>query len=383
MGKILKLGFTGDFSFEGFFIQNLKSGIATFSTEIVNFLEHNDYNIFNIEGPITNAPSNKLKGVALSSDPLVIGILKALKCNVFGLANNHIMDCGVEGLKDTLNLAKDHHILYFGAGKEINEASQPVVLQNGHTKVALLGMCHCEGQIADQRSPGVFCDRFESHLKMRIKESKRHCDWVVLVYHGGEEYTYYPMPKRREKLIKYLNYGVDIIVCHHAHTVQGYEVFGNKYIFYSLGNFVFDMDYQYTRDGACYSVLLSLGFQKKLFTFNYLLTKIDRENRVVKPNHDHTNFGAIDNRNYPFLWNRDAARLIFSRINNNKANCLNNQFSTKASNNLSSPKLCLNIEVFKALCIYLRQPNLRPILFSALQYELSKRLPLIFNYPKC
>ena len=65
-----------------------------------------------------------------------------------------------------------------------------------------------------------------------------------MVYHGGDEFFHVPMPYIRKQLKGYLDWGCDIVVAHHPHVVQGYEMLGKKAIFYSLGNFIFDTDYQ-------------------------------------------------------------------------------------------------------------------------------------------
>ena len=98
--------------------------------------------------------------------------------------------------------------------------------------------------IASKNTEGVFCDIYEDHIRSKIIKAKTKCDWLILNYHGGEEYTRYPMPKKRSKLKKYLNYGVDVIIGHHPHVVQGIEKIDNKFIFYSLGNFIFDIKQQ-------------------------------------------------------------------------------------------------------------------------------------------
>ena len=79
----------------------------------------------------------------------------------------------------------------------------------------------------------------------------------------------------------YLSMGADIVVSHHPHVPMNYETFPGKAIFYSLGNFIFDTDYQRSQFNTEFGILLKLNFTKEEFTFDASGLKIDRDREKV------------------------------------------------------------------------------------------------------
>ena len=135
-------------------------------------------------------------------------------------------------------------------------------------------------------------------IKEKINEIKSQCDYCVVVVHGGEEFTQIPLPYARKRYKKYLKFGADYVVGHHPHVPQNYESFGSKIIFYSLGNFIFDTDYQRQQRNTDIGVLLKLKFEKGNSSFSSLSTKIDRENCLVVDTEPLFIFQDIDEKTY-------------------------------------------------------------------------------------
>jgi poly-gamma-glutamate synthesis protein (capsule biosynthesis protein) len=76
--------------------------------------------------------------------------------------------------------------------------------------------------------------------------------------------------------------GADIVIAHHPHVVNNYELVGDKAIFYSLGNFIFDTDYQRSQFGTEYGILLKLHLTEEKFSFEHMGIKVDRDHgRIV------------------------------------------------------------------------------------------------------
>ena len=90
-----------------------------------------------------------------------------------------------------------------------------------------------------------------------------------------------------KKLKKLLSFGADIIVAHHPHTVQGYEKINNKMIFYSLGNFIFDTDFQRAQKGTDKGIVLKIEFTKDEFSntkkVKDLLEYLTRGEELIRP----------------------------------------------------------------------------------------------------
>jgi len=258
---VLTLTFTGDVRFR------LRPGgpgpdQMQFAPEIVDALRRSDYAVFNIEGPITEAPPQKTLGAIVQNSPTFLPVLERLHCSVFNLANNHIFDHGLQGYRDTIAAARRCGWQWLGAGENLDEASAPLVLHGEDVSVGLISVCHQEGPIAGPSSPGVFCHTMTQLIRHRIQALKQQCDHVGVVYHGGEEIHRLPTPSRRKRLIGYVNAGADFVVAHHAHVVQGYEHVGGKPVFYGLGDFAFDYDFSTPDPAVNESVLLTMRFEK-------------------------------------------------------------------------------------------------------------------------
>lgn len=364
---MLRIGFSGDVSFTGFFASQGTNVEATFAPAVVNFLRDNHFNVFNIEGPLTSAACTKAGGIALTSPPSSMLALTELGCRVFNLANNHITDAGVQGLRETIRLAQSAGIATFGAGEDLQQAAQPLIIEQNGVRVGLIGITHNEGMLASPDSPGVFCDRRWKDVARVIRGAKASCDWVVVNYHGGEEFTAIPMPSRRERLFRYIELGADLVVAHHPHVVQGYERSKNKSIYYSLGNFIFDMAEHTQRQGTTDSTLLRVTFTKEDYKVETVFTRIDRLNKRVSLLPDHPWFKELDMASYHYQWAKDAYRVLFgSRQERIQHRVRRDRWRFPSAQGF----------VRKLLTIVraLRSDTMRPVLLAALEYRVKQRL---------
>ncbi|MCC7575200.1 CapA family protein [Candidatus Woesearchaeota archaeon] len=314
----LSISFTGDISFSGIFAE--ESTVDFLDPQIITFLRNSDYNVFNIEGALTTCENIPKLGVSLTSHPSRVDMFRNFPGVIFNLANNHIMDAGAAGLKETRFIAQNLNIQTLGAGMNLDEASRPLVLEKDNIKVSLIAVCHPEGSLATAERPGIFCDKQEEKLLDIIGECKEKTDWVVLNYHGGEEFSYVPMPSRRRKFLKYLESGVDIIVAHHAHVVQGIEKKGGGMVFFSLGNFIFDIPGHLSFEGTEESVLIRIGFEKEKFTFEKIFTSINRETGVINILGNNTKFLEFEEPQYQGLWANECRRVIKRQYYNSMSN---------------------------------------------------------------
>lgn len=306
----LKITFTGDFSLTGFFN---KPGVTcgdVFDSNTVSFLQDSDFSVINLEGPTTDRPIVKRNGIPLVNPLNSTMILTSMGNAIANLANNHIMDCGSNGLTDTIERLEKSSIMYFGAGRNIQEASAPIFLTKNSVSVGLLAVCHEEGMVSDDDRPGIFCDKDILKFKNRIDSAKNKVNWLILNYHGGEEFTFLPMPLRRQKLHKFLDLGFDIIVCHHPHVVQPFEYFGSKLIIYSLGNFLFDLRQHRAIPGTDESVLVTIEFTENNFTMTNQNLIIDRLSEKVLSVDTNDRFSLLDRNTYRRQWRAEAYRVF-------------------------------------------------------------------------
>ena len=274
--------FTGDIGFDRYMDRRWEDE-NLLSEPILDFFRGAGHVAANVEGPLIDAEDNGSHGVFFHSmSPEVTRVLDKIRADVWCIGNNHTMDAGVEGLKSTRALAAERGVKTLGAGLNEVEASEPVYLPEAGG-IGMFGVAYLSECIpATAAEPGIFRWNDMERIKKRIDEVKAKCRWCVIVSHGGEEFSSLPNPYTRERYLKFLELGADAVVAHHPHVPENYELFDDgKAIFYSLGNFIFDTNYQrehlYTDTG----VLLKLIFTPEKLDFEAMGLRIVRgEERI-------------------------------------------------------------------------------------------------------
>ncbi len=286
MKDTLSFVITGDIGFDKYMKDAYKKE-DLLDKEVLDFLRLSDHLMVNVEGPLSGANLHKETDGASklkhSMDAGVADFLKKIGADIWNINNNHIMDEGPEGLKCTLDAAKEKCAVTIGAGINIDEASKPLIYPDaggiGFVSVGYERAC----RKADKETPGCLNFSDIDIVEARIKEVKKTCKWCVVIAHDGEEFTALPSPYTRERYLSYLDFGADIVVAHHPHVPMNYETVGEKVIFYSLGNFIFDTDYQRSQFNTEKGILLKVSFDLTGFKYEPFGIKIDRDNeRVVK-----------------------------------------------------------------------------------------------------
>ena len=260
--------FTGDIGFDKY-MQGKWEDENLLSPAVLEFFHSADHVCANVEGALINATDNGEKGVLFHSmDPKATQVFQKMHADIWSLGNNHTMDAGLDGIVNTKSIASEQGVKTVGAGLNLEEASAPVYLAEAGG-IGLICLSYLVGCVpATETDPGTFpWDNMELIAK-RIAEVKAKCRWCVIICHGGEEFAAMPLPYVRDRYKTYLELGADAVVGHHPHVPENYELFeNNKAIFYSLGNFIFDTDYQrahlYTENG----ILLKLLFTEEKMDF--------------------------------------------------------------------------------------------------------------------
>ena len=158
-----------------------------------------------------------------------------------GLANNHIMDFGVEGFTDTVAELRSLGVRYFGAGDATDGFSNPLLVEVAGVTVALLGYAHESSTPVFHTAEHPGAARLELAAVTRdIAASRdRGAQRVVVLAHWGHEQISLPAPECVQLGRSIIDAGADLIIGHHAHCIQSYEMYAGKYIFYGLGNCIF------------------------------------------------------------------------------------------------------------------------------------------------
>lgn len=210
---------------------------------LIDLFSQSDINIVNLEAPVTDSESKILK-----TDPNIkshrestADVLKVLNVDVATLANNHVLDYDEKGVEDTLEFCRQHGVKTVGAGMNLNEASKTLYLDTEEGKIAIVNFAENEWSSATETSAGANpMDIIDNAAQ--IKDARKKADFVVVIIHGGHEYYNLPSPRMQKQYRFYAEQGADIVVGHHTHCINGYEVWNGVPIYYSLGNFLFTHD---------------------------------------------------------------------------------------------------------------------------------------------
>ena len=203
-------------------------------------LKNKDISIINLECPLSEKESPIEKsGPNLVANPKCIEAIKYGAFDVITLANNHILDQGESGLKDTLGICRKSGIQTVGAGENIEDASRLLYMNVKGKSIAVLNYAEHEFSIATKNKSGAN-PLDPIRIYYQIKEAKKKADIILLVIHGGHEYFPLPSPRMVKTYRFFADLGVTAIIGHHTHCASGYEIYNDVPIFYSLGNFIFD-----------------------------------------------------------------------------------------------------------------------------------------------
>ena len=282
MSNKCSIAFTGDIGFDRYMDKRWRDD-DLLSKEIVEFLTDSDHCVANVEGALIDAVDDGSRGVFFHSmNPEATCVLEKIQADIWNISNNHIMDAGMEGLVSSREIAASMGCKTIGAGVNEVEASEPVYLDEAGG-IGMFGVAYMAECIpATATEPGVFRWNDMEYIKKRIDEVKSKCRWCIVVAHGGEEFADMPNPYTRDRYLAYLDMGADVVVAHHPHVTENYETFDNgKAIFYSLGNFIFDTDYQRAHPYTDLGVLLKLHFTEDEMTFDAIGIKIVRGDEKI------------------------------------------------------------------------------------------------------
>jgi len=250
--------------------------------ETADFLRSADFVVGNLECPATTIHAPAFKRYVFRGDPQWLDSLRAYGFTHLNLANNHSVDQGRQGLRDTrLNILKAG-LIPIGADSTMQAAATAITLMKtlppappcmegsnmplssdniSAERVSTplhTGRGRGEGLqgsvylLASNRLPlesfsylpdreSVSQEPFDSLLN-RVKAIKMADSTAVVIVnlHWGAEHTLRPLPQQRLEAHALIDAGADVIIGHHTHTLQTIEDYNGHRIYYSIGNFIFD-----------------------------------------------------------------------------------------------------------------------------------------------
>jgi len=202
-----------------------------------------DYVTGNLEQVVTDRrdelpEADKL--IHLSSGSRTAEALADAGFTTLALANNHLMDHGIPGLRDTLAALDAAGLAYAGAGATLDDAARIDYQEHGGVRVATLSF-------SDAYVVGFVARAFQGGV---LSAEDANADLVVTHFHWGTEYGFAPNGRQRELAEMAAASGADIVIGHHPHVLQSVERIGDTLVLYSLGNFVFDQGWSRTREST-------------------------------------------------------------------------------------------------------------------------------------
>ena len=266
--------------------------IITIGDELQSLIQKSDIKICNFEAPVEGTGKAKPKsGPSLTQSEGSPSFLESNGFDVVLMANNHIMDYGTDGCLNTINSFKKS--ISVGAGKSKEAYSfKSITVKN--KRIGILAFCQYEFGIVESADSnddiGVAWINSKDVCES-IQTAKESCDFVLVFPHAGLEDIDAPLPCWRQCYKKIIDWGADAVIASHPHVPQGWEIHNNKPIFYSLGNFYFDVlsGNRYWNKGLL--VHLTLGDTIEFKVYNTLFLKngsieIDKSKEIIKHTSD-------------------------------------------------------------------------------------------------
>lgn len=252
--KPVKILFVGDLMFDRYIreIAQKKSNEFIFE-KIESRMKSADLVIANLEGPLTDNNSVSIGTTLEEKNHLVFTFDKSLAETLFknnvrlvNIGNNHILNFGKEGLLQTKTILNEKNIDYFGDTGE----NAVYVANVGGQKISFVNY--------NQFSSGSFARTLEN-----IKNLRNQSDILIVYAHWGIEYQEKSNKNIQEIGHIFIDSGVDMVIGSHPHVIQEKENYKERWIYYSLGNFVFDQYFSpKTKKGL--AVEVSISSEKKI-----------------------------------------------------------------------------------------------------------------------
>lgn len=237
--------------------------------------------LFNLEAPILSKNSSPIPkaGPNLFSRSLILPEVNFDTKIVANLANNHIMDYGQEGLRNTEKECEKNNVLTVGAGENLIESRSAQIIEIENKKIGIIGCCEKQFGTSTNWNAGVSV--VGPWIYSMIEELKEETDIITISIHGASEMSPWPSPHWQDLLRSFIDAGATIIHGHHSHIPQGFEEYKNGTIFYGLGNFVVDPKRWKNFSNTLWSITpeINLGKNQKYQIKTSILEK--EENLVI------------------------------------------------------------------------------------------------------
>lgn len=221
--------------------------------EIRQALASKDILFGNLETVLSSHGKEAEKAVVLYASPDRVNYLKEVAFDILNVANNHIMDLGVEGFNETLEVLNKNALSFIGV-KNRTFTEPWAMVEKNDIAIGFLG--YSSIGFTDPRKGISINGINEAEIVADIRNLKPQCDVVIISLHWGLDNVQYPSPEQIALAHKLIDAGATVILGHHPHVIQGIERYKSGLIAYSLGNFQFDPTVSQTKSNR--SLILSV-----------------------------------------------------------------------------------------------------------------------------
>ena len=243
-GKSVVLAFGGDVHFEGILETKLTANPVRVLTPIAPVLGQADIAVVNLETAVTTRGTPQPKQYVFRAPPRAFAALRGGGVDLASMANNHGLDYGAVGRRDSLAAAKRYRFPVIGIGRNGRQAYAPYRTTVRGQRIAILGATqvlddHLIGPwTAGPGKPGLASAKDVPRLLQEVRRARRTADTVVVFLHWGRERERCPTTDQRKLARQLVAAGADVVVGGHAHRLLGAGRLGKALVSYGLGNFV-------------------------------------------------------------------------------------------------------------------------------------------------
>lgn len=251
-------------------------GVDTIFEPTLSWIQAADLTSMNLECPLTTASErHPTKGIVFKSRPQNVSGLVNAGIDFVTLANNHVYDYLEAGMNETMYVLDSVGIVNNGSGMDDEQARKLKILSSSGISFGMLSFSDRTGSYNNYqpfldagRSRAGFAMWNRGAIDATIEEARQLTDFVIVNTHSGSEYSLAPIlgmqyeydpdgdedmileliPDTLERQMRHyaIDMGAEMVIAHHPHIIQGFEVYSGKLIAHSLGNFVFDLTYAET-----------------------------------------------------------------------------------------------------------------------------------------
>ena len=307
---MVRISFLGDISLNDEYSELYKKELKPFK-KISGCLFNSDLVIGNLECfAESDKGENVLKKPRLKTNLETLSYLKDLNLKIATLANNHVYDNLKDGFNKTTNFLTEENIKWIGAGLSEEKAKEPLIEEINEIKFAFLNFVTKDTNPNLPDNAEIYLNWFyEDNITFDIIKLRNYVDYIIILLHWGGRFEGGNFPDWKQPQIAHriIDAGADLLIGHHSHTLQPYEIYKGKYIFYSLGNFCFaDINFdnkirEIKRGKETESIIVNVFFQKSKYHIKLLPIK-NKEMQMIE---DKEVLRRITKRNKIFYYLRN------------------------------------------------------------------------------